>query len=388
MKFISSILLLAGLLQTLGSIAQQTSPDPAIKVRDGFKLTVAENSLENPRFMVFDDQGTLYVSLPGSGEIKSLKDSNNDGYYETVKTFVKGYPTVHGMYFYDGWLWFTQSGAIYRAMDSDHDGVADITETVIPAGALDEGGGHWCRPVLIHNNRLYTAIGSSSNISTDEGTDREKIWTYDLKGGDKKLFVSGIRNTEKLLVRPGTEEIWGMDHGSDMFGQYLEQKSPNTKQPITDYYPPDEMNHYVQDGFYGHPYIVGNRIPRYEFMNRPDIVALAAKTIIPEWCTGAHWAPNAMVFYTGNQFPSEYKNDAFIAFHGSWNRSQNAGYCVTRVLFEDGHPYGELKYVNFLAPDGQVLGRPVDVVVAPDGSLLISDDSKNTIYRLSWTGGK
>ena len=388
MKFISSILLLAGLLQTLGSIAQQTSPDPAIKVRDGFKLTVAENSLENPRFMVFDDQGTLYVSLPGSEEIKSLKDSNNDGYYETVKTFVKGYPTVHGMYFYDGWLWFTQSGAIYRAMDSDHDGVADITETVIPAGALDEGGGHWCRPVLIHNNRLYTAIGSSSNISTDEGTDREKIWTYDLKGGDKKLFVSGIRNTEKLLVRPGTEEIWGMDHGSDMFGQYLEQKSPNTKQPITDYYPPDEMNHYVQDGFYGHPYIVGNRIPRYEFMNRPDIVALAAKTIIPEWCTGAHWAPNAMVFYTGNQFPSEYKNDAFIAFHGSWNRSQNAGYCVTRVLFEDGHPYGELKYVNFLAPDGQVLGRPVDVVVAPDGSLLISDDSKNTIYRLSWTGGK
>ena len=388
MKFISSILLLAGILQTFGSIAQQTSPDPAIKVRDGFKLTVAENSLENPRFMVFDDQGTLYVSLPGSGEIKSLKDSNKDGFYETVKTFVKGYPTVHGMYFYDGWLWFTQSGAIYRAMDSDHDGVADKTETVIPAGTLDEGGGHWCRPVLIHNNRLYTAIGSSSNISTDEGTDREKIWTYDLKGGDKKLFVSGIRNTEKLLVRPGTEEIWGMDHGSDMFGEHFEKKSPNTGQPITDNYPPDEMNHYVQDGFYGHPFIVGNRIPRYEFMNRPDIVALAAKTIIPEWCTGAHWAPNAMVFYTGNQFPSEYKKDAFIAFHGSWNRSQNAGYCVTRVLFDNGHPYGELKYVNFLTPEGEVLGRPVDVVVAPDGSLLISDDAKSKIYRLSWTGGK
>ena len=148
------------------------------------------------------------------------------------------------------------------------------------------------------------------------------------------------------------------------------------------------MNHYVQDGFYGHPFIVGNRVPRYEYMNRPDIAELAAKTIVPEWSTGAHWATNAMVFYTGNQFPSEYKNDAFVAFHGSWNRSQNAGYCVSRVLFDNGHPYGELKYVNFLAPDGNPLGRPVDVVVAPDGTLLISDDSNDTIYRLSWTGGK
>lgn len=388
MKILSIILLLAGLLPAFYSAAQQAVPDPAIQVRAGFTLTIAENSLKSPRFMAFDDQGTLYVSLPGSGVIKSLKDKNKDGYYETVKTFVKGYPTVHGMYFKDGWLWFTQSGAICRAMDSDHDGVADKTEIIIPNGSLDEGGGHWCRPVLILNNRLYTAIGSAGNISLDEGTERQKIWSYNLKGGDKKLFASGIRNTEKLLVRPGTEEIWGMDHGSDMFGENFEKNSPNSGQPITDNYPPDEMNHYVQDGFYGHPFIVGNRVPRYEYMNRPDIVELAAKTIVPEWSTGAHWATNAMVFYTGSQFPSEYKNDAFVAFHGSWNRSQNAGYCVSRVLFDNGHPYGELKYVNFLKADGTALGRPVDVVVAPDGTLLISDDSNNTIYRLSWKGGK
>ena len=388
MKIISSILLLAGLFPSIYSTAQQTKPDPAIQVRAGFTLTVVENTLKNPRFMAFDDQGILYVSLPGSGEIKSLRDNNNDGYYETVKTFVKGYRSVHGMFFKDGWLWFTHSGAIYRAMDTDHDGVADKTEIIIPNGSLDEGGGHWCRPVLIHNDRIYTAIGSAGNISLDEGTDRQKIWSYDLKGGDKKLFASGIRNTEKLLIRPGTEEIWGMDHGSDMFGEKFEKKSPKSGQPTTDNYPPDEMNHYVQDGFYGHPFIVGNRVPRYEYMNRPDIAELAAKTIVPEWSTGAHWATNAMVFYTGNQFPSEYKNDAFVAFHGSWNRSQNAGYCVSRVLFDNGHPYGELKYVNFLAPDGNPLGRPVDVVVAPDGTLLISDDSNDTIYRLSWTGGK
>jgi len=123
-------------------------------------------------------------------------------------------------------------------------------------------------------------------------------------------------------------------------------------------------------------------------MNRPDIVELAAKTIVPEWATGAHWAPCAMAFYTGNQFPLEFKNDAFVAFHGSWNRSTKAGYCVSRVLFDNGHPYGALKFVDFLTPDGKVLGRPVDVVVAPDGSLLISDDFKSKIYRLTWKGKK
>ncbi|MCX6229465.1 MAG: PQQ-dependent sugar dehydrogenase [Bacteroidia bacterium] len=385
MKFTAILFAVVGILQAVNLNGQQTSPNPAIKVRDGYKLTVVENTLKNPRFMVLDDQETLYVSNPDDGEIKTLKDLNKDGYYETVKTFVTNYPSVHGMYFYDGWLYFAQSGAIFRAMDTDHDGVADKTETVIPKGELPEGGGHWWRPILIHNNRLYTAIGCSSNIAVDEGTDRQKIWSYDLTGKDKKLFSSGVRNTEKLLIRPGTDEIWGMDHGSDMFGGKFE-KGASVGQPITDLFPPDEMNHYVQDGFYGHPFIVGNRLPRYEFMDRSDIAELASKTIVPEWGTGSHWAPNAMVFYTGNQFPAEIKNDAFVAFHGSWNRSKKAGYCVSRVLFENGHPYGELKYVDFLTENGKALGRPADVIVAGDGSLLITDDSNNKIYRLSYIG--
>ena len=128
-------------------------------------------------------------------------------------------------------------------------------------------------------------------------------------------------------------------------------------------------------------------MPRYEYRERPDIVELAAKTIVPEWCTGAHWAPNAMVFYTGSQFPKEMQGDAFVAFHGSWNRSVPAGYCVSRVLFDEGHPYGQLQYVKFMGADGKILGRPVDVVVAPDGSLFISDDYGNRVYRLRYTGG-
>jgi glucose/arabinose dehydrogenase len=130
----------------------------------------------------------------------------------------------------------------------------------------------------------------------------------------------------------------------------------------------------VQDGFYGHPFLVGSKIPRYEYLKRPDIVERAAKTIPPAWPTGAHGAPNALAFYTGAPFPKGYRGDAFVAYHGSWNRENKGGYCVTRVLFDQGRPYGELLYVSFLTKEGKVLGRPVDAVVAPDGSLLVGDD--------------
>jgi len=359
--------------------------DPQVQVREGFELAVAVADLRGARFMAFGPDGTLFVSQPDLREIQACRDENNDGYYERSATFVKDHPTAHGMFWYEGWLWFTESGAVFRGRDTTGDGVADEQQTVIPRGQLPSGG-HWWRPILIHKGRLYTGIGDSGNITDETATDREKIWTYNLEGQDKRLFVAGIRNTEKLVVRPGTDEVWGMDHGSDWFGRPIEGENNPNGQPITDLNPPDEMNHYVEGGFYGHPFLVGSRIPRYEYMNRPDIVALAARTIPPAWCTGAHWAPNAMTFYTGEQFPREHRGDAFVAYHGSWNRTKKAGYCVTRVLFDRGRPYGELVYVSFLTTDGKVLGRPVDVVVAPNGSLLVSDDEGGRIYRLSYKG--
>jgi glucose/arabinose dehydrogenase len=152
------------------------------------------------------------------------------------------------------------------------------------------------------------------------------------------------------------------------------------------------MNHYVQGGFYGHPFIVGNKIPRYEFLDRDDIIDLAEETIVPEWTSGAHWAANSMTFYTGDQFPSEIMGDAFVSYHGSWNRSVKSGYQVTRVLFEFGHPYGEQPFVKFIDEKSDVLGRPVDTLVEPDGSLLISEDhgydGTFRIYRLKYAGDK
>jgi glucose/arabinose dehydrogenase len=393
-KSVKLLLVLSLLILNCNELKTQTSKKihPEIWVRQGYELSVAVNSELKPRHMALGPYGTLYYSTTPGEQIIAAKDKDNDGYFESLTEFHKSGSTVYNVLWNDGWLWYSENGAIYKLKDSNDDGIADEKLTVFPEGSLPSGGGHSWRPILIHKDRLYTSIGDGGNISDQVETDRQKIWSFDLDGKNKKLWSSGIRNTEKLVIRPGTDEIWGMDHGSDWFGKEL--GDDRDLQPITDYNPPCEMNKYIEGGFYGHPFIVGNKLPRYEYMNREDIIELAAKTIVPEWCSGAHWAPNGMMFYTGDQFPEEHKGDAFVAYHGSWNRSVKSGYQVTRVLFENGKPYGEKAYVKFITSDQKVLGRPVDVIQAPDGTLLISEDGseevdgfkQNIIYRLKYTG--
>lgn len=389
MKSLIQLLLIVSFYSCAVSAQSKREVNPNIWVREGYQLSIVQSDIQQPRFLQFDDNGTLFVSLPDKGIIKSCVDKDGDGYYETVTDFVSGHPQVHGMQWVNGWLWFAESGAIFRARDTNGDGKADQTVTVIKEGALPKGGGHWWRSILLHNGRIYTSIGCSGNIDDDTPTERLKIWSFKEDGSDKKLYCGGLRNTEKLIIRPGTDEIWGMDHGSDNMGEHLERRNKNeTRRPITDWNPPCEMNNYVQDGFYGHPYITGNRMPRHEYEDRKDIIDWAAKTIPPAWATPAHNAPCAMLFYQGNQFPQSLKGDAFVAYHGSWNRSERGGYRVTHVLFEDGKPYGEQRYVDFLNKSGDFFGRPVDVIEAKDGSLLITDDWDHKIYRLSYIGKK
>ncbi len=378
-----SSVLVGSMLACRPAPAAADLPD-GVWVRDGYRLSVAAECDFRARFMAVGPDGTLFVSDPAGGKIVACRDADGDGVYESQHTFVQGYPTVHGMQWHDGALWFTQTGAIHHARDKDRDGVADDVVTVIPEGSLPQGGGHWWRPILIHDGRLFTGIGDSGNINDERDSERQKLWSFELDGSDKQLFVSGIRNTEKLVVRPGTDEIWGMDHGSDWYGRPAGDVQGS--QPITDLNPPDEMNHYVAGKFYGHPFVVGHRQPRLEYLDHPELHELAVQTEPPAWCAGAHWAANAMTFYDGMQFPKSVRGSAFVAYHGSWNRSQRAGYQVTLVLFEDGRPYGELPYVKFLDKAGRVLGRPVDVVVDRDGTLLISDDHGRRVYRLRYVG--
>ncbi len=347
---------------------------PNFSVRDGYSVTVAAKDLGETRFIEPGAPGILYVSQPNSKTISTLQ-KQADGTYKKIGDFTQNKGSVHGMHYQNGWLWFTQSGAVWKGRDQNGDGVAD--EEVNVLSGLPEGG-HWWRPVLVTDDGFFTSIGDSGNISDQTDTDRQKIWKYSLDGKERKLWSSGIRNTEKLRFRPGTTELYGADHGSDWYGKPLGEDNKN--QPITNRVPDDEFNHYVEGGFYGHPFIVSNGLPRLEFKDRPDIIELAGKTILPAWPVGPHWATNGWTFTTTDKVGA--KGDAFIACHGSWNASSKQGYRIERVMFDaqTGQPMGAQMIVSTL--DGQnVLARPVDCTEESDGSILFSVDG-GTIYRL------
>ena len=354
---------------------------PPFTVRPGFKVSLVAENIGQVRFIEFGEKGILYVSQPASGTIITLRE--HDGVWSKLADFVTNKPTVHGLCYFDGWLWFTQSGAVWKARDTNGDGRAD--EVVKIADALPSGGGHWWRSILVTPTAFYTSIGDSGNLTDETATERQKIWKFSLDGTNKTLFASGIRNTEKLRLRPGTAEIWGCDHGSDNYGKLLGETPGN--QPFTDHIPPDEFNYYQEGGFYGHPFIVGDGLPRLEFKGRSNFVELASSAISPAWLFGAHWAPNGWNFMQSDALG--FRGDAIIACHGSWNSTKLVGYRIERVIFDPltGRPTGRQKLVGLVVElvggKDQVLGRPCDIVEAPDGSIYFSDDFKGRIYRIS-----
>lgn len=377
-----------------GRSAERVGPGvPDFWVRPGYKVTLAAENLGNDvRFIEFDARGRLYLSQPGLSKILQLQDKDGDGVFETKSDFITDKSAVHGMHFVQGpdgdWLWYGRDGGIEKVRITE-DGSATDQQTVVED--LPRGGGHWWRSICVAKDGFYTSIGDSGNITAEEydGSDRQKIWKFDLDGTNRRLWSSGIRNTEKLRLRPGTNELWGADHGSDWFGRpYGEGKitiDGVSRQAITDMMPPEEFNHYIEGGFYGHPFVVGNRVPRLEFRDRPDIADLAARTIPPAYSGGAHWANNGFTFVSRDTF-GDMKGDAVIAYHGSWNNSQRVGYQLHRVLFdqETGRPFGGYALVKCVREGSdRVLGRPCDVAEAPDGTLLWTDTSTRKIYRLS-----
>ncbi len=353
---------------------------PNFWVRPGYRVDLLA-TVPNARFVEFGgDPNTLYVSRPDRGDIITLKRANG-GAFTTQRTLISGQPTVHGMDYEHDWLYFTQSGTIKRTRDANNDGVTDMTVTI--AAGLPSGGGHYLRSILVTAHGIWTSIGDSSNASDERATDRQKIWHYDLNGGSKTLWATGLRNTEKLRLRPGTTQIYGADHGSDNWGAEFGETS--TAKPFTDVNQPEEFNLYESGKFYGHPFLVGDRVPRPEYSRRTDLVELGLATQIPAWKFGAHWAPNGFAFSEDRSTgPSSFGyGDAYVAMHGSWNSSVKVGYRIERVLFDPvfGKPMGSQPMVMTVR-DGTVLGRPVDVARDPLGGLVFSDDATGRIYGL------
>ncbi len=361
---------------------------PAFRVRPGYRVTraCAGNAVREARFLEFSSDGkTLFVSQPENGQIVALRDPDDSGEYKSISVFVKGKRSVQGMHFHDGWLYFSQAaeGSVSRARDTNDDGVADEVEVIIPKGTLPSGGGHPFEGLLVTDSAIYVTSSDPTNMTENLASDRKTIYVFDKDGKNKRVFCTGIRNTEKLRIRPGTTDIYGFDHGSDNFGRLFGERL-GTDQPITDVNPPEEFNRYVEGGFYGHPFITGTGVPRMEFAKRPDIVELANKTIPPEWLVHAHWAVNGFTFLSGDYFGAGSKGDVLFCSHGSWNSTTPVGACVQRILFDPvtGKPYGSMTIVDCVGADRR-LARPCDAAEAPDGSVVFSTDEPPALYRIS-----
>ena len=376
--------MIAAVLSVTGLVRAAPADVSAFDVRPGYNVSVAAQDFGQARFMEFGDDGTLYVSQPQQGSVTALKDKDGDGVYETKTKFLTGYKDCHGMAFEDGWLYVTSTfdGSVKRAKSTKGDGVADVVETFLPQDSMPRGGGHPFIGIVFTKDALYLTSSDPQNMTDALPSDRKSIWRFDRDGKAKRQFITGVRNTEKLRLRPGTEELWGVDHGTDNFGKtYGEERG---KQPITDLLPGEELNFFEEGKFYGHPFISNNHIVRPEYADRKDIVDLADKTTPPAWVFGAHWAGNGFTFLNQDKLTG-HKGDMLVAFHGSWNSTLRVGYRVEQVLFDDvtGKPYGTLRLVSTLAKDGKVLARPVDCVETADGSVLFSCDQTNAIYRLT-----
>ena len=334
----------------------------------GFKVTEFA-AVPRARFMALGPDGAVYVSQPREGQVTRLVDANNDGVAESQTVAVSGLERPHGLAFRDGWLYIANTGAVVRVRLDASGAAMGRPETV---AEYSSGGGHWTRTVVFGaDGGMYVAIGSSCNLCVEKTPDRAAVMRYDADGKNGRVFSSGLRNAVGLAVHPGTGELWVTQHERD-----------NLRHDHQDL-PPEEINILREGAHYGWPYCYGDRIPSPD--DGFNDWGRCASTVPPALPMQAHSAPLGITFLSkATLFPAEYHGDALVAFHGSWNRDVPTGAKVVRIRVQDGKPTGiEDFVVGWQDAAGKRWGRPVDVLVHRDGSVLISDDQRGTIYRVA-----
>lgn len=359
--------------KSVGNGPDNTKPPAGFlpTVPAGFKVNIFAAGFTRPRFLAVAPDGDIFVADTGAGEVVVLRDPKNTGQAQQREVFAEKLNRPFGIAFHDDYVYVGNTNEVVRFhYDKQTSKRTGEAEHVMD---LPSGGGHFTRTLAFSadGTKLYVSVGSSSNIDFEKDARRAAVLVSDLDGRNVRIFASGLRNAVGLGINPATGAVW---------------VSVNERDELGDDLPPDYFTSIKDGGFYGWPYsyIGGNVDPRVQ----PQKPELVAKAIIPDVLLGAHVAPLQFAFYTGNQFPAQYRGGAFIAEHGSWNRAIRHGYQVAFVGFKDGQ--AEVDPVPFLTgfvpdPSGKdVDGRPVGVAVAPDGALLVSDDGANVVYRVSY----
>lgn len=321
-----------------------------------------------PRMMMIKD-GLLFVSIPNKGLVAILPDRDGDNVADEVQVFISDLDYPHGIDYYDGWFYIAEESRVIRVRDDDGDLVADDESLEVIIDKLPTGG-HYTRTVKIHDGELYLSMGSSCNVCYESNEMRAAISKSDLDGSNLTVFAKGLRNSVGLAFHPVTGELYATENGRDWLGDDL---------------PPDEVNLITEGGDYGWPTCYGQNIYDTDFNNSEYTGDPCNDTgKIPSFVDlQAHSAPLGLTFYDGETFPQEYQGDLFVCFHGSWNRQDPTGYKVVSI---DMDTREVSDFATGWLGAATISGRPVDVIVADDGSLLVSDDNAGKIYRIYYAG--
>jgi len=349
-----------------------TTLDGKLSVPAGFTVRYFAQGLSGVRFMALGPGGVVYATQPGRGRVIRLPDANHDGVADSVEVVASGLRQPHGLAFHKGALWVANTDGVVRIALGTN-GLASGEPVYV--NHYEAGGGHWSRTVIFgRDSAMYVSVGSTCNICIEQSTDRAAVLRFNENGSGKRVFASGLRNAVGLAVNPRTGSIWATQNERDDL------------RPEHEDLPPEEINILSDGGDYGWPYCYGDRIPNPEY---PD-AARCARTIAPALGMQAHSAPLGITFLDrATGFPSDYRGDALVAFHGSWDRSVPTGAKVVRIRVRNDKPVAAEDFITgWQQAGGRRWGRPVDVLVAGDGSVLVSDDSGGNIYRVTAPGAR
>lgn len=366
----------------------------------GFKATLLATGFEQPRVVRTAPNGDLFVADSSANRIVVLR-LDGSGKVAKKSVFASGLSQPYGIAFYPPgdnpqWVYVGNDGSIVRfPYKSGALKAAGRAKPVVPAFPPNH---HWTRDIAFSpdGQTLYLALGSGSNVAEEvnglpkggiaawakshalgemwgDEESRGAVVTFKPDGSNWRVFATGLRNCSGLVIQPGTGDPWCVVNERDGLGDNLV---------------PDFATHVAEGAWYGWPwYYIGNHEDPREPLKgqRPD---LAGKATIPDVLFQAHSAPLNLAFYEGGMFPAEYRGDAFVTMHGSWNRGQPTGYKVVRLIFKNGKPTGAYEdfVTGFMLSDTRVWGRPVGVTVAADGALIVTEDGNGTIWRISYDG--
>lgn len=356
------------------------------KTLPGFKVGLYAANLNNPRLIVTAPNGDLFVAESKPGDIRVFRGMTKEGKPEKSEVFASGLDLPFGIAFYPPgpnprWVYVGNTGSVvrfpYRNGDMKATGPSQMIVPDIPPGGHLRGGGHWTRDVVFSpdGKTMFVSVGSHSNHDDADTHPQERhradILAYTPEGRDFRIYAYGIRNPVGIAIDPATGQLWASVNERDTLGNNLV---------------PDYITHIQKSGFYGWPwfYMGGHWDPTLKDKH-PE---LKDKVITPDVLIQPHSASLELTFYEGHQFPAKYRGDIFAGEHGSWNKKVRGGYEVVLVPLKDGKASGVYEdfVTGFVLPNGDVWGRPVGVAVAKDGSLMVTDDGSNSIWRVSYTG--